>query len=79
MDVLPSIPLRALETIVVLLAGPISYFYGHHQPMPLWFNQSVFMLQLLATCWFAVTRCGGYLPPTPFDLACDAYLRLWEW
>jgi len=78
MDVVPSIPLRALEAIVVLLAGPISYFYMRHQPMPRWFNQSVFMLQLLATCWFAVTGCGGCLPPTPFDRVCDAYLRLWD-
>ena len=63
---------------LVLVAGPLSHLYLHHQPMPRWFNQAVAVTQFLLMCWFAVTRWGCYLPQTPFDQVCEVYLRLWQ-
>ena len=76
MEFFPISPHRALEMALIFFTGPISHLYLHHQPMPGWFNQNVFLLQVLMSHLLAVN------PATPFDQwfhqAYDVYLGLWQ-
>ena len=67
---------RAFETAMVLLGGPISYLVAH-QLLPGWAYPTVLWFQILMTQWLAMTRNFAYAPETIFDRVCEAYLGLW--